>query len=104
MSDIKSDLDELGKKIVDAAKKNAPVKTGKLKASIDYSTTVSSNDSFTLTISELSYGQFVNSGTKKMKAQPFMTKAIEDNLDGGIQDITKTITEDILSSLKKFNK
>ncbi len=101
MSDIRNDLDELGKKIVADAQAKVPVQTGKLKSSIESSTSVSSNDSFTLTISELSYGKFVNNGTKKMKAQPFMTKAIEENLDDGIKDITKTLTEDILSSILK---
>lgn len=104
MSNIENNLNALGQKIINDAKSQVPTRSGALKRSLDYSTKVSSDDDFTLTLSELSYGQFVNSGTKNMKAQPFMDKAIKDNLDKGIDSIVNTITEDILSSLNKIKE
>lgn len=104
MDTIKNDLDKLGTKIVSDAKKSAPVKTGKLKKSLGYETIFVSNDSFNLTLTEVEYGVYVNNGTKNQKAQPFMSNAIEKNIDNGIESIVSTLTDDVLGDLFKNEK
>lgn len=99
MSEIKNDLNELGNNIIKDAKANVPVRSGALKKSLSFKTNINSDDSFKITISELSYGKYVNSGTRKQKAQPFLTNAVEQNLPEGIQEITKTITQDVLKNI-----
>lgn len=99
MSDIKTELNELGSDIIKNAKSNVPVSSGALKKSLTYSIDYKSDDDFSVKISELSYGKFINNGTKNIKAQPFLTKAINDNLDDGIKEITNTLTNNIIKNL-----
>lgn len=102
MSTVNDELNNLGKKIVQDAKKTVPVDTGKLKNSINYETTFISNDNFQIVIHEKKYGVYVDKGTRKQKAQPYMSDAIEKNLDKGIKNIINVITGEILQSITQI--
>lgn len=69
------------------AKKNCPVDTGNLRASI--SNTV--GDMEGEVGSNVEYANFVELGTKKMSAQPFLHPAFEANKDKIIREIRNTI-------------
>ena len=96
MATIKQELDNLGKKITADAKKNAlpNKKTGNLDKSFSYETVFLSDEKFNLVINEKFYGQFLN------KKTGYMDKAIEKNIDKGIEDIINTITGEILNPIK----
>jgi HK97 gp10 family phage protein len=69
--------------IVADAKRNAPVRTGFLRNSIESDVDRKGNASFsriTATIRvKASYGIFVEIGTRKMAAQPFLIPAVESS-------------------------
>ena len=96
MATVKQELDNLGKKITADAKKNAlpNKKTGNLDKSFSYETVFLSDEKFNLVINEKFYGQFLN------KKTGYMDKAIEKNIDKGIEDIINTITGEILNPIK----
>lgn len=93
-------LNELGSNIINDAKSLVPIDTGALKQSLDYEIDFKSLDTFNITFTGLEYGKYVNFGTRYQKAQPFMTIAIDNNLDEGIKDITKQLTSDMISQIK----
>lgn len=84
---VKQQLDILGKDIVTEAKrivKSEHYDTGQLYRSLKYKTVYINDNKFSLVIEEIYYGQYVNN----MKPQPgFMDRAIENNIDSGIDDI-----------------
>ena len=90
--DISKELNELGKSIVADAKKLARPnkKTGKLESSIDYTV-----EGDSVSISEESYGKFLNKKTK------FMNKAVDKNLDKSIDKIANSIADNIMEELTK---
>ena len=100
--DIKRELDELGKNIVKDAKKNAlPNKdTGKLDRSISYETSFISEDKFNIAINYVYYGDFLNKGTSKMKATRFLDKAVEKNLEKGLDSIIEVMAGEFLNQIK----
>lgn len=65
------------KTVYSQANRIVPVRTGRLKRSIGY--TVNQNE-IRLFANE-DYAGFINFGTARMPARPFMTKPTEDNLD-----------------------
>lgn len=83
---VQDELDRLGKDIIDDAKKNAKPnkKTGKLESSLNYKTSYINDDKFTLELEEVYYGQFLNNKTG------FMDKAIDKNINKGIDSIVDT--------------
>lgn len=99
--ELKDVLDKLANTIVDDAKKNAPVLTGKLKNSITSNTSITDINNFNITISELGYGKFVNNGTKNQKSNPFLDSSINNNLNKGIAAISDSITNELLGKLKE---
>ena len=99
---VKQELDELGKNIVRDAKATVPVDTGTLKNSIKYETNFISNDRFQIVIEEKYYGTYVNSGTRRQRAQPYMDNAIAKNLPSGVDDIVNTIVGEILNPITQI--
>ena len=100
--DVKKELDNLGKAIVNDAKKNAlPNKdTGALDRSLSYETAFISDEKFQIVINEKYYGKFLNAGTKNFKGTQYMTKAIDKNLNKGLNSIIEAITGEILNPIK----
>lgn len=74
-SHTKSVLNEIGKMVAEEAKEIVPVDTGALKGSITHEVT---NDSVTVG-SPLDYSVYVELGTSKMAAQPYIRPAFENN-------------------------
>lgn len=102
MATVKDELNNLGKAIVKDAKSNVrPNKrTGALENSISFETAFIADDKFVLTINEKYYGKFLNSGTKNFKGTKYMDKAVEKNLDKGIDSIIEILTGEILNPIK----
>lgn len=78
-------LDKLwisGNKIVDTAREIVPVNTGRLRDSIVASTPVMTGNEIRCVISaNVEYAIFVEMGTWKMKARPFLKPALYQNKD-----------------------
>lgn len=89
---LNSELNKMGASIVKDAIKNAKPnkKTGRLERSIGY--TVNGN---TVSISEESYGKYLNNQTK------FMDKAVNNNIDKGANAIANAVADDIINDLNK---
>lgn len=98
--DISDSLNELGSKIISDARAICPVDTGLMRDSLRYEIDFKSLDNFNITFLSTSYSKFVNSGTRYQKAQPFMTNAIQNNISEGVKDITKQLTNDMISQIK----
>ncbi|MDA8212163.1 MAG: HK97 gp10 family phage protein [Clostridia bacterium] len=86
-----------GAKVIEKASKDkAPVKTGKLKRSIGVKlkertpynaiATIGPND-------EGFYGTFVELGTKKMAAKPFLRPAFDENVQEARKEIRRVLKE-----------
>lgn len=101
---VNEELNKLGRDIVTDAKATVPVDTGALKNSIKYEYNFISLDKFNLVIEEKYYGVFVDKGTNRQRAQPYMTNAIKKNLPKGTESIINTITGEILNNIKNINK
>jgi hypothetical protein len=99
---IKNELDKLGNNIAKDAKSNASPnkKTGALDRSFGYETSFISDEKFNVVINEKYYGKFLNSGHGSFKGTKYMDKAIQKNLDKGIEDIVNAITGEILNPIK----
>lgn len=63
------------------AKNNSPVDTGTLKRSIMNEVQSDEQKSVVEVGSNLEYAYFVHNGTSRQKAQPFLTDAVEQNLE-----------------------
>ena len=94
---IRSTLDTIGDKVVEWAQDLAPVDTGNLKSSLTHE--AQSNDVEIVGTSNqkapyknVDYAPFVELGTVKMRAQPFLRPAIEQN--------QRTIREIVEASFK----
>lgn len=106
---VNQELDKLGRQIVaDAKAYPVPVDTGALKNSLKYQFQFMSENSFRLVISEMYYGKYVNDGTYKMPARPYMTTAINKNVGPSIQSIVEVAIGELTDKLKyteaNFNK
>ena len=82
---VRSALNTIGDQAVGWAQDLAPVDTGNLKSSLDHQ--AESNDTEIVGASngkapykDVEYAKFVELGTHKMHAQPFLRPAIEGNL------------------------
>ena len=74
---IQKALKTIGLKAEGYAKKNCPVDTGRLRNSITHQ-----NDKDTVYIgTNVEYAVYVEMGTRNMKAQPYLGKAIVENVD-----------------------
>lgn len=69
-------LDAAGRAVTNRARELCPVDTGRLKASIHY---VYRQDTMTLTIhADESYASYVEFGTSRQSAQPYLRPALEE--------------------------
>lgn len=93
MDELNQALENLGRNITTAAKNTVTVKSGDLSDSINYSIQVQSDANFSVIIEELAYGEFINNRTG------FMDRAIDSNLDTGVQEIEDAIITNILKDL-----
>ena len=86
-------VEDIGLRIDKEAKKNCPVDTGNLRASI----TVDINGVEAEVGTDVEYAPFVEYGTSKSKAQPFMTPAkqtVEGQLNKIIEKEVKKYVRD----------
>ena len=92
---VQKELDRLGKNIVkDAIKLAKPnKKTGTLEKSLDYDTTIINGDKFSITIEEVHYGKYLNNKTN------YMDKAIENNIESGIESIIEVQIDELLKNI-----
>lgn len=77
--DINDKLILAGEVISSAAKKNAPVKTGNLRDSINYE--VNEQDKSVTIGTNVSYAPYIELGTKNIKPTFFLTRALAENIN-----------------------
>ena len=98
---IKKQLNILGEKIYNDAKKDVRVDTNALNNSINFRV----KPDTTLTLTQLAYGKYVtpkNKSSDNMRARTNVLKIkAEENLPTGARIIIKEITESILYPFKK---
>ena len=80
---VADNLDKAGEWVAERARQLAPVRSGRLKKGIDY-LVVAKGEEISAIIgvkkeSKAFYARFVEKGTKKTKAQPFLRPAVFDN-------------------------
>lgn len=94
-NNLSLELENLGGKIVRDARRNAleNKRTGKLDNSLRASHNIESIDSFSVTIEEKYYGEYLNRKTG------FMDRAINSNLPRGLDKITDVIIEGLITDL-----
>lgn len=92
---VQRELDKLGRRIIEDAKSYARPnkKTGTLERSLSYDTVITNDDNFTLVLEEVYYGKFLNNKTE------FMDKAIDRNLDRGIDSIIEIQIDELLKDI-----
>ncbi len=85
--------------IENSAKENSPVRTGNLRRSI-HTEVSESPDEITATVGpSADYGIYVEFGTRKMAAQPYMRPAFEANRANVAERIKANIATSIRSAL-----
>lgn len=91
---IQDELDKLGKTITSDAKRLAlpNKKTGKLDKSFKYNYTFVNNEKFTIVISEMDYGKYLNAKTH------YMDKAIDKNVKN-ISPIINIMIDEMLNKI-----
>ena len=77
-------LARLAAKVETEAKRNAPVKTGNLRRSIISSVAIVDGVPTGVVAATAHYAGFVELGTYKMNARPFLRRALIDVIRGGI--------------------
>lgn len=88
-----SALSSIGDIVVDRAKSKAPVDTGKLQDSIRKDML---RDDYVIISANTDYAQYVEYGTSKQAAQPYMRPAVTENSDV----LVSTIRNILASALK----
>lgn len=68
-------LDAVGQYAKGEARLRSPVDTGHLRENIEYK----SDDKQAIIGTDVEYGVYVEKGTRKMDAQPYITPAVEEN-------------------------
>ena len=94
---IRSALDTVGDQVVGWAQNLAPVDTGNLKSSLDHkeesnNVELVGTSSAKAPYKDVKYSVFVELGTAKMRAQPFLRPAIENNRSTIMQIIKDTLS------------
>ena len=79
-------LTAVGHFVVGSAKMNTPIDTGNLRDSLDFR--VGGAKKSVAIGTNVEYAQFIEKGTSKSTAQPFITPAVEENVES-IQAIIK---------------
>lgn len=89
--------------VLEDAKRNVPIKTGKLKKGLKITNVKRKEGAKYILVgvdrgdnSEIFYGKFIEFGTSKMPAKPFLQPAYEKNKD----NIKRTIAETLKEGLK----
>jgi HK97 gp10 family phage protein len=86
---IKEAVSRGGDAVRDAAKANAPVDTGELRDSIE---SIVSSDGLSVEVgTDVPHGVFVELGTSRMAAQPFLFPAFEREKAGILKDMAKSV-------------
>ncbi|MEY8414802.1 HK97-gp10 family putative phage morphogenesis protein [Tissierella praeacuta] len=89
-------LREAGDVVKDAIEKEVPVRTGKLKQSITVSRVKTKDGVKRVEVGpdkDGYYGKFVEFGTVKMKANPFMARGYETSKEEAMSTIEKNLKE-----------
>lgn len=81
---IPNSLRKAGEQVIDGAKEVVPVRTGHLRDSIDIQ---GEGQNFIEVGADADYAAFVEFGTSRMEAQPYMTPQINRLRGGGFQSI-----------------
>lgn len=95
---VERELDKLGRNIARDAKKYARPnkKTGRLDKSIKYLVNDLGDEKFELTLSQMDYGKYLNAKTN------YLDRAIDDNLDKGIDSIVEVQIEELTYEILNF--
>lgn len=100
--DLENLINEFGSDTVDAIVneiiKKDVIKTGALKASIDYDI-IRNDDDITIQFKMLNYGKFVDEGTVYIKAREFFQKVIEKQTQRFSKDLEDEIADEFYKSL-----
>lgn len=89
MSDVKRVVRHHGAKLQAKAQVNAPVDTGDLKGSIGLEL---SDGGLTATVEPtMEYSAYVELGTRKMKAQPYLKPAFDDQMQQFKKDLDRLV-------------
>jgi HK97 gp10 family phage protein len=87
---INAGLDEAGNEIVIYAQQIVPVRTGRLRSSITYTVA----DGQLIIMATAPYALYVEFGTRKMRAEPYIRPAIDAYMDA----LTSSLAEQILDA------
>lgn len=89
MSDVKRAVRHHGAKLQKKAQKNAPVDAGDLKGSIGLEL---SDGGLAATVEPtMEYSAYVELGTRKMKAQPYLKPAFDDQVQQFKKDLDRLV-------------
>lgn len=103
VTDVMDDAIMAGAAVIEkAAKAKAPVKFGRLRRSITAEIKSKSYTFVTVRVGpgkEGFYGRFVELGTKKMPAKPFLRPAFDENVQEARKEIRKVIKEAVKRGL-----
>ena len=77
----KACLKEIGRYVRDEARERSPFKTGRLKKNISYQIRRKDKSVRLGVRGKAFYGMFFEFGTRKLKKRPFLTPAVEENID-----------------------
>ena len=89
-------LREAGDVVKEAIQKEAPIRSGKLKESITVSRVKNKDGAKRVEVGpdkDVFYSRFVEFGTVKMKANPFMARGYETSKDSAMETIEKNLKE-----------
>ena len=89
-------LREAGDVVKEAIQKEAPIRTGKLKESITVSRVKNKDGAKHVEVGpdkDVFYSRFVEFGTVKMKANPFMVRGYETSKGNAMEKIEKSLKE-----------
>lgn len=86
-------LIECGELAKEYAKQRCPVRTGALRNSIDYSVENASTEGSVKIVAGMPYWKYVEFGTSKMKAQPYLKPSIAEHKEEYIKLITAKLKE-----------
>jgi HK97 gp10 family phage protein len=89
-------LREAGDVVKEAIQKETPIRSGKLKESINVSRVKNKDGAKHVEVGpnkDVFYSRFVEFGTIKMKANPFMARGYETSKDSAMETIEKNLKE-----------
>lgn len=90
------ELDDIGRNMENSAKALAPVKTGKLRDSIESKVTTEGKRTTIKLYAGVNYAVYIENGTSKMPAQPFLKPAFNKHKD----EVTRKVRNNIHKVVK----